>query len=254
MERTLSIIVPAYNEEANIAATVAEVTQAIGDRFADYEILVINDGSADGTARVIDALAQADPHVRAIHNPRNMGFGATYRRGVELAAMNYVGIIPGDNEITGPSIRASLDLVGAADMVIPFTMNMEVRPYKRRVFSRLYTLIMNMLFCCELQYYNGPVIHRSDILKATGINTSGFAFQSTLLVRLIRSGHSFVEVGMYLRPRAGGRSTALRIKNVISVCTAIAKLFKTVHFDEKQRYSSPVNRVQSHDVAKGAGG
>lgn len=252
MERTLSIIIPAFNEEANIAATVAEVTQAIGDGFADYELLVINDGSSDGTARVIDALAQADPHVKAVHNPHNMGFGATYRRGVELARMNYVGIIPGDNEIVGRSIKASLELVGAADMVIPFTMNMEVRPYKRRVFSRLYTLIMNMLFCCELQYYNGPVIHRSDILKATGINTSGFAFQSTLLVRLIRSGHSFIEVGMYLRPRAGGRSTALRLKNVVSVCMAIARLAKTVHVDEKQRYSVPVNRVLYPGDAEGA--
>lgn len=243
MERTITIIIPAFNEAANIAATVDEVRRAIGDGFVDHEILVINDGSADDTGKIIDALAAADPHVRAVHNEHNIGFGATYRRGVELARMNYVGIVPGDNEILGRSVQASLEMVGAADMVIPFTMNMEVRPYKRRVFSRLYTLIMNMLFCCEVQYYNGPVIHRRDILQATGVNTRGFAFQSTLLVRLIRSGHSFIEVGMYLRPRAGGRSTALRLKNVVSVCMAIAKLAKTVHFDERERYSKPVNRV-----------
>lgn len=243
MKRTISIIIPAYNEAANIAATVEEVLWAVGDKFEDYELLVINDGSVDDTAQIINALATGNPRVKAVHNERNMGFGATYRRGVELARMNYVGMVPGDNEIIGLSIAAILDLVGSADIVTPFTMNMEVRPYKRRFFSRLYTLIINMLFTCELQYYNGPVIHRRDILQSTPINTSGFAFQSTLLVRLIRSGHSFIEVGMYLRPRTGGRSTALKIKNVINVCLAIARLFKTVHFDEKARYSKPNNRI-----------
>lgn len=243
MKKTLTIIIPAYNEAANIAATVSEILWAIGDSFEDYELLIINDGSKDDTARIIDGLAADNPHVKAIHNGHNIGFGATYRRGVERASMNYVGIIPGDNEITGQSIKAILDLVGCADIVSPFTMNMEVRPYSRRVVSRLYTLIMNMLFTCELQYFNGPAIHRREILQAIPINTSGFAFQSTLLVRLIRSGHSFIEVGMYLRPRMGGRSTALKLKNVISVCLAIARLFKTVHFDEKERYSCPNNRI-----------
>lgn len=243
MEKTLTIIIPAYNEAANIAATVDEVLWAIGDGFVDYELLVINDGSADGTGRIIDALAAANSHVKAFHNERNMGFGATYRRGVDLARMNYVGIVPGDNEITGLSIASILQLVGSADIVVPFTMNLEVRPYGRRFFSRLYTLIINLLFTCELQYYNGPVIHRRDILQSTPINTSGFAFQSTLLVRLIRSGHSFIEVGMYLRPRQGGRSTALKLKNVVNVFLAIARLIKTVHFDEKERYSKPNNRI-----------
>jgi len=243
MDKTLSIVIPAFNEAANIRATVSEVLWAIGDKFEDYELIIVNDGSADATGRIIDELAAADPHVKAVHNERNMGFGASYRRGVGLARMNYVGIFPGDNEIIGHSIAAILELVGSADIIVPFTMNMEVRPYSRRLFSRLYTLIMNMLFTCELQYYNGPVIHRRDVLQATPINTSGFAFQSTLLVRLIRSGHSFIEVAMYLRPRLGGRSTALKLKNVLNVCLAIARLAKTIHLDEKARYSRPVNRI-----------
>ncbi|SNS18685.1 Glycosyltransferase involved in cell wall bisynthesis [Humidesulfovibrio mexicanus] len=243
MEKTLSIVIPAYNEEANIRATVEDILWAIGDRFHDFELIIVDDGSADATGRIIDELAASNRHIRAEHNPHNMGFGASYKRGVSLARMNYVGIIPGDNEIVGHSIAAILDLVGSADIIVPFTMNMEVRPYSRRLFSRLYTLIMNMLFTCELQYYNGPVIHRRDVLMSTPINTSGFAFQSTLLVRLVRSGRSFIEVPMYLRPRLGGRSTALKPKNVVSVCLAIARLVKTIHFDEKRRYAQPVNRI-----------
>jgi glycosyltransferase involved in cell wall biosynthesis len=243
MEKTLTLIIPAYNEAANIAATVDEVLWAIGDKFLDYEVLIINDGSSDDTARIIDSLAAANPHVIAVHNERNIGFGATYSRGVQLARMNYVGIVPGDNEILGQSIACVLELVGSADIVIPFTMNLEVRPYRRRFLSRLYTLVLNSIFFCEIQYYNGPVIHRRDVLQQTPIKTSGFAFQSTLLVRLIRSGHSFIEVGMYLRPRLGGHSTALKLKNFLNVCLAIGRLIKTVKFDKREYYSKPNNRI-----------
>ncbi|PKN06779.1 MAG: hypothetical protein CVU73_15425 [Deltaproteobacteria bacterium HGW-Deltaproteobacteria-8] len=252
MDKTLSIVIPAFNEAANIKATVDEVLKAIGGSFVDFELIIVNDGSADDTGRIIDELGAADPHVKPVHNEQNMGFGASYRRGVGLARMNYVGVFPGDNEIIGRSIARILALVGSADIIVPFTMNMEVRPYSRRLFSRLYTLIMNMVFTCELQYYNGPVIHRRDVLQATPINTSGFAFQSTLLVRLIRSGHSFIEVPMYLRPRLGGRSTALKLKNVLSVCLAIVRLAKTVHVDEKSRYSEPNNRVMFPNTPPGS--
>lgn len=247
MEKTLTIIIPAYNESAVIASTLSEVLWAIGDKFEDYEVIIVNDGSTDDTGRIADELAASTPCVRAVHNDRNIGFGASYRKGIELARMNYVGVIPGDNEITGQSISAILDHVGCADIVVPFTMNMEVRPYFRRVLSHLYSLILNMLYCCELQYYNGPALHLRSTLLQSPVNTDGLAFLSALIIRLVRSGHSFVEVGMYLRPRQGGRSSALRITSVISVLVANLRLAKTIFWDDRDAYSKPIRRVQYPD-------
>jgi glycosyltransferase involved in cell wall biosynthesis len=250
MEKSLSVIIPAYNEGSVIATTLAEVLWAIDGKFAEYEIIIVNDGSSDNTGRIIDDLAANNPHVLAVHNKRNLGFGASYRKGIELAHMKYVGIFPGDNEVTASSIAAILDYVGHADIVVPYTMNMEVRPYMRRVLSRLYSLILNMLYCCELQYYNGPAIHLRAVLLNAPVNTNGLAFLSTLLIRLVRSGHSFIEVGMYLRPRQAGKSSALKLKSILSVLAANVCLVKNIFWDDRKAYAKPIHRVQHHDIVR----
>ncbi len=243
MERTITVIIPSLNEEGNIENTFTEVLEAIDDRFSDHEILLFDDGSTDRTGAIIDELAARHKNVKAIHNGKNMGFGYNFKKGVSMARMNYVSIIPGDNEILGSSIKAMFSLVGSADIVIPFTMNMEVRPFSRCLLSHLFTLILNSIFRCMLHYYNGPIIHRRDVITKVPIQTNGFAFQAMALVKLIRSGHSFVEVGMYLRPRRSSRSTALKFKNVVSVFGAIARLFWEVCITNRNQYSVSVQRV-----------
>src|SRR5438105_1181088 len=95
--RTVSVIIPALNEEDNIAAAVKTVQEAIGDRFADYELLIFDDGSTDSTGQIADELAAQNSRIRVVHNQRNMGLGCNYTRGAELARMEYVAWFPGDN-------------------------------------------------------------------------------------------------------------------------------------------------------------
>src|SRR5579862_691032 len=130
---TISIIIPAYNEEGNIRGTVNEVLRAFGDRFGGYEILIVNDGSKDGTGEVANALAAENPHIKAIHNSPNMGFGYSYRRGVAAATCDYVGFFPGDDCLPAECIEAVFDQVGKADIISHYTSNLEVRLASRRV-------------------------------------------------------------------------------------------------------------------------
>ncbi|HEY6357763.1 MAG TPA: glycosyltransferase, partial [Vicinamibacterales bacterium] len=82
---SLSIIIPAYREAANIVGTLSHVTAALAGTGIDAEILVIDDGSTDETAALVRANMPRFPGVRLLVNERNMGFGWTYRRGVEAA-------------------------------------------------------------------------------------------------------------------------------------------------------------------------
>ena len=82
---TISIVIPAYNEEANLESTVKEVLEALGTRFSDYEILIVNDGSKDRTAMVANSLARENQAIKVIQNQTNLGFGASYRRGMMAA-------------------------------------------------------------------------------------------------------------------------------------------------------------------------
>src|SRR5258708_28388852 len=94
---TLAIVVPAYNEVDNILGTLGNVTAALASLPLDAEILVVDDGSADGTGALVTANAGRFPGVRLLVNERNLGFWATYRRGVQAATRTHVVMVHGDN-------------------------------------------------------------------------------------------------------------------------------------------------------------
>lgn len=242
--KTVTVIVPSFNEEENIENTVKNILLAINNYFDDYEILLFDDGSTDRTGKIIDKLAAENLNVKAIHNGINRGFGYSYNQGVELSSMGYISVLPGDNEIHERSMSDMFKLIGNADIIVPYVINTEVRPRTRRIVSSLYIFIMNLLFKCDLHYYTGPAILKSEFLKNIPLKTSSFAFISSVLVRLIRSGHSFIEVPIYLKKQVGRRSKAFRIKNVIGVIWTIIKLFWETEFVQKEKYNKfPIKRV-----------
>lgn len=234
---TISIVIPAYNEEANLEPTVREVLEALGTRFSAYEIIIVNDGSKDQTARVADALAQENRSIKVIHNQVNMGFGASYRRGMMAAVCDYVGFLPSDDCVPSNCIAAMFEQVGEADIISHYTSNLEVRLPSRRIISRLYTTIMNKLFGLRLTYFNGPTIQRREVIQNVKITTDGFAFLSEIMVRLIRSGHSYIQIGTPIRDRQHGSSSALRPKNVISVLKTVGVLFWDVNLINRKIYN-----------------
>ena len=73
---SLSLVLPAHNEAANLGPVVERALEVLPRYAADFEIIVVDDGSRDATPRIADALAAADDRVRAIHHPRNRGYGA----------------------------------------------------------------------------------------------------------------------------------------------------------------------------------
>lgn len=246
MKRSISVIIPCLNEEENLGDAYENVSAALKGVVEDYEILIFNDGSTDRTGEIAEQLAQRDPQVKVFHNNPNRGFGYNFIKGITVARMDYVSVMPGDNEISQESIRRIFSLVGKADIIIPFTMNMELRTYGRRFLSRAFTLVMNSLFQCELQYYNGPALHRADLVRALDIKTTGFAFQAVMLVKLIRSGHSFCEIDMYLQRKRVYKSSAIKTRNIVSVVTSVWELWREVRRDSNLRNFKHVNRVNPH--------
>ena len=121
---TITLIVPALNEEALIVETVEQILHVVENRFGDYEVLLINDGSTDATGRLMDELAARHARVRALHNPANIGLGASYHLGVAHARHQYVMLLCGDGGMPASSLPAIFDRIGAADIVVPYCENL----------------------------------------------------------------------------------------------------------------------------------
>ncbi len=219
----ISIVVPALNEAANLAVAVARCQAAARRHFPDHEILVVDDGSTDATGPIADRLAAADPRVQVVHHDRPRNLGYAYKEGVGLARFEYVVMFPGDNEGTDEQLDAVMSRAGTADIVINYISNPEVRGWRRKL-SSLFVWPLNRRFGLSLRYYNGTVLHRTAIIRSVTIETDSFAYQAEALVKLLRRGHSYVEVGTPIAPRAGGRTKAFRLRNVIGVVWALFRL------------------------------
>jgi dolichol-phosphate mannosyltransferase len=244
---SISIIIPCLNEEENLAGTIECVKDALAssERFSDYEILIFNDCSTDSTGKIADEIKKRENKVRVIHNPRNMGFGYNYTEGVRLATKDYIIMVPGDNEIPAEAIKRVFALTGAADVVVPYTANTHVRPLSRRAISKVFVIGMNTLFGLDLVYYNGTCVIKSSLLKKVPLKTWGFAYMAAILVRLLRSGASFVEVGIDISQRSKGKSKAFRLKNIVSVFSALASLFWEVRVKDRGSYNLSARRIEA---------
>ena len=208
---------------------ISAVKKAFCGRFGEYEIIIFNDCSSDKTGEVAHSLSEADNNIKVIHNEKNMGFGYNYRTGVGLASKEYIAMVPGDNEIEYESVKNIFSLVGKADMVLPYHANPGVRPLGRRLMSCFFTRFMNLIFGLNIRYYNGPVVHRADLVKNVKMTTDGFAFQAEIITRLLKSGNSYVETGMKIKKRTYGRFKIFKIKNVASVISTISRLWYEIN-------------------------
>lgn len=224
-----SFIVPCYNESPNVRGAVAEIERAALDAGLDhYEIVLVNDGSSDDTGAVISGLAAERSHVRALNNPVNLGLGGAYKQGLRHATGTYVMMVPGDNAHPAEGITPLIREQGGADIIIPYVINKEARSWLRRLASRLFTGLVNRLFALKVPYYNGLVVHRLELLRDITIETDSFAYQAEALIRLLKRGATFKAVGVPIRERNQGKSSAFRLANVIRTLSIVLELKRQI--------------------------
>jgi glycosyltransferase involved in cell wall biosynthesis len=236
----LSFVVPGYNEAENIAETIAEIEAAARDAgIARFEIVVVDDCSKDQTAVIVAALAREKSHLKLVRNKQNLGFGGAYKEGVRNATGTYVIMVPGDNAHPKGSILPILAQAGTADIIIPYVTNPGTRSRRRQLLSRCFTGILNLLFGIQIPYFNGTVLHKTDLLRSIEINTNGFAYQAEALVKLIKRGATFASVGVQIDESRKKRTTAFKPKNVYRVVNTIFTLWRDV------RHTPPTTHTAS---------
>jgi NAD(P)-dependent dehydrogenase (short-subunit alcohol dehydrogenase family) len=224
-QRSISVFIPALNEDRNLEPTVARLIEALAVTVEDYEIIIIDDGSSDATGAIADRLAAENSVIRVLHNPRNMGLGYCFVQAYREARKNFFVYIPGDNTWPYRSFVELLGNLGRADVVTSYSINPDVRPLGRRIVSRLYTEVVNLLFGRHLQYFNGLTTYPVEFLRRDPVTTFGFGFQAEVLLKALNSGLSYIEVGLPIDARTAGGSKAVTLTNILSVLATLVRLF-----------------------------
>lgn len=243
-KKTLTVVMPALNEEASIAQAVRSTLEAFDVFGIDGEIVAVNDGSQDGTQVLFEEKSLEFPgRLRIVRHEKPKGIGASFWEGVELARGDIVVMLPGDNENDPREALRYMRLLDHVDLVIPFIFNREARPFFRNLLSFVYRFIINTTFLVNFNYTNGTVLYRRSILKELDSHSDGFFFQTDILIRTVKKGYLFAEVPYRLGERKSGVSKAISFPSLWKVVCGYFRLVKDFYFRKGDKQS----RIYSSD-------
>jgi dolichol-phosphate mannosyltransferase len=198
---------PAWNERETIEQAIREAVAALADVVNDYEIIVVDDGSGDGTAEVVAGLAEANPRVRLVRHEDNRGYGAALCTGFAAARLDLVAFTDADCQFDLHELAYVLPLTERYDIVCGYRIDRQDSPLRCFVSWGYNTLVQALLgspvrdIDCALK-----VFHRDQLPAILPENRRFFA-NTEMLVNAGDAGLSVVEVGVHHRPRAAGQST-----------------------------------------------
>jgi len=238
-EPTLSIVMPALNEERAIHSAVRSTLAAFDELDVAGEVIVIDDGSTDSTGMIVADESARDERVRLVRHEKPQGVGASFWDGVRHARGEFVCMLPGDNENDPVEIIRYLELMDHVDIVVPFVLNKETRSAFRNALSYAYQTIINTSFRVRFNYTNGTVLYRRCVLDEVTARSSGFFYQTDLLVRLVKRGYLFAEVPYRLKIREHGQSRAISLKSLWCVMRGYLRLVKDVYLGRRRARPEP---------------
>lgn len=203
----LSLVIPAYNEEAGIAAAIAEADAALAALAADYEVLVVDDGSRDATFAAAAEAARSHPRVRVLRHSENRGYGAALRTGFEAARFDQVAFTDADCQFYLDDLALLLPLAEQFPVVAGRRLRRQ-DPWRRRLYSRGYNLLVRALLGTRVSDCDCALkVFRRDALARLLPESRGFFVNAEMLARARQDGLDVAEVGVRHRPRLRGQST-----------------------------------------------
>jgi dolichol-phosphate mannosyltransferase len=200
----LSLVIPAFDEAAVIARAVREAEAALAGRFADFEVLVVDDGSRDATAAAVEELAA--PHTRLVRHGANRGYGAALRTGFEAARFPLVGFTDADCQFDLSELGTLAALADEYPIVVGYRADRKDH-WRRRFFSWGYNRLARGLCGTRVRDVDCALkVFRRDALARLLPESRGYFVNTEMMTRARQLGLPVIEVPVTHRPRAGGDS------------------------------------------------
>lgn len=203
---SLTLVIPAFNEAEGIALALMEADEVLSGRFADYEILVVDDGSGDGTAHEVEQVCLLRPRVRSIRLPANIGYGAALRAGFSQARYGLIAFTDADRQFDLRDLSRLCLATRGAPIAVGYRVGRQ-DTLRRRVLSRGYNLLARAWLGTRVRDCDCALkVFRREALVALLPTSDGFFVNTEMLARANRLGYAVVELPVSHRPRLRGVS------------------------------------------------
>jgi len=222
---SISVFFPVYNDEKTIPQLVSKIIPILKSATDDFEVNLINDGSSDNSAKVIDELARKYDNVRTIHHEKNMGYGYVLRTGFYNAKKDLVFYTDGDGQYDVSELTKLLPLIKNVDIVNGYKIKRSDALY-RIIAGDLYNWGAQILFHLKIRDVDCDYrLFRRHVFNKIKLESNSGVICLEMIKKLQHAGFKFKEVPVHHYPRVFGTSEFFNFKRIFKVLTSFGKLW-----------------------------
>jgi glycosyltransferase involved in cell wall biosynthesis len=237
-ELGLSVFFPAYNDSGTIASLVITSLKSAARLTSDFEVIIVNDGSADATGEIADELARTYPQVRVVHHERNRGYGGALRSGFAAATRDLVFYTDGDAQYDPAEMTALwAALRDDVDLVNGYKISRS-DPLHRIVIGRIYHHTVRLLFGltvrdvdCDFRLMRRGIFDRVTLEKDSGV------ICLEMMKKIQDAGYRIAEVPVHHYHRAFGRSQFFNFPRLLRTAVDVMKLWVELVVRREHRHT-----------------
>ena len=222
---SLSFFFPCYNEAENVGTMIEQSVQ-VGETYGiDYEVVVVDDGSTDGSVRRIEDWSRKNPRVRLVRHPANQGYGSALRTGLKSVTKDLVFLTDGDNQFRIADIDKLFAKIDSCDVVTGYRLRRQDN-WHRRLNGRLWTALNKFLFALPVRDVDCAFkLFRRKCLDGLELKSDHLLIHAEILARLKKKGCKIEEIGVDHYPRTAGKATATGLSRILKTFSELFRLY-----------------------------
>jgi glycosyltransferase involved in cell wall biosynthesis len=225
---SLSVFFPVYNERDNIVPLVREALEVLPGIARRFEVILVDDGSTDGSSELVDELAHNHAGlVRAVHHVTNQGYGSAVKSGFAASRNEWVFFTDGDRQFRLEELHEFLQhLRPEVDLLIGYR-KVRQDPWHRLVNARLYKWALQLLFDLQVRDVDCAykLIHR-QVVNSMTLKSGGQFVSAEFLIKARRLGFVFAEAGVNHYPRVQGSQTGAKISVILRAMRELVRNYR----------------------------
>ena len=252
---SLSVVLPAFNEQYNLRATVEAAIHILPGVAAQWEIIIVNDGSGDATGRICDSLAAQIPGVRALHHAGNRGYGAALKSGIVAARHDWIFFSDSDGQFDFAEISRLLDHSGASDIVAGYRKRRN-DPFYRAVNAAGWNILVRLTLGVAVRDIDCAFkLFRRAVFERVQIRSVGAMVNTEIFCQAFRFGMRVTEVEVTHYPRSYGQPSGAKLRVIVKAFRELLrmrlKLRDITHEQEGlyARIAAPVASLEAETLA-----
>lgn len=221
---SITIVIPAYNEEENIKWVTEDVLKSLPKYFKKYEVIIVDDGSSDSTGQISDSIARNNKFVKVLHQP-NGGYSRAMLTGIKAAQKELVAYMPADGQFLVDDMRHCFEKTNQNDLVLGYRGSRLDYATKRIIYSYGYLLLLLFLF--GIKYIDVGWVNIWKTKKVQGLvlnDAAGIFILTEILVKFQQKGYKIDEAPSYYRSRKSGKVKNAKMNVIINTFLEALKL------------------------------